>query len=46
MMRWKRISGIEDMIEEVHTLVKENATSKNCLHKTSRTLGTLQKDQT
>jgi hypothetical protein len=30
-MRWERMSGIEDIIEEIHTSVKENVKSKKFL---------------
>ena len=39
----ERISGIEDKIEEMDTLVKENVKSKKSRHKTSTKSGTLWK---
>lgn len=42
--RWKKIIGVEDMIEEIDKLVKENIqskTSKRLNDKTSRKFGTL-----
>ena len=36
----ERISGAEDSIEEIESLVKENNKSKNSLHKTFRKSGT------
>ena len=42
----KRVSGIEDTIEEIDTLAKENAKAKNFLtQNTLRIFGTLWKDQ-
>lgn len=42
-----RTSGIEDTIEEIDTLAKENAKAKNFLtQNTLRIFGTLSKDQT
>ena len=43
----KRVSGIEDTIEEIDTLAKENAKAKKFLtQNTLRKFGTLWKDQT
>ena len=39
----ERISGIEDMIEEINTSVKENVNLKNFWHKTTRKFATLMK---
>ena len=43
----ERISSVEDIIEDIDTLIKENVKSKKVFrHKTYRKSGTPKKDQT
>ena len=42
----ERISGVEDTLEDMDTVAKDDAKSKNCYNKTSKKLGTPWKEQT